>query len=877
MKITIFQAPNRTDTIRLEEHASLGGLWSYFQNHTVYQHETKNGKTPSGSNPDLTGYVPPGMSAFSPAEYDGTSSQSKTTGQWAYNTSDANVLRIHFGVLDFDKITPDKLAEVLRRFDPVHRILYSTYSHGRAGGVGCYRLVFPFTRAVEVKEWAHCWAGMTAMVEGWNDQKCFDPRRLYYFPATVRGRDQYKSVGIWGGQAVNVDALIQIGAGVIKAAKNSSLLKHERAQVLSVGITDIHEMASELRRRKSEYCKDMGKRIKEALAGRVFYAPDGERDGWLWKLAGHLAEFFPHGDPLSMAEHFRVMLGRACAAYASGDPNVDYAKLIEKIQRQQRDYLEKKGSEESKREGHQRFLMREAFSAVHLDREHPYSTEDIARYSEDAKVDPQDFHKRLIIQRGKSHYVFVDGHYLPPIGENAFSASCLRDLAPAVSMGVHLFNDKGKPKAPKDLVAEYGTVARNSIVDMTATHTRYEPTSQTVVEASCPLRELEPKRNVIVETWLKFLGGDKVELLLDWISVITRLDRPCTILYLCGPKSIGKTSLGEGLSRLWTTEGPTPMGKVFAEFNQSLSVCPLVVANEKLPKELRGEPSTALRDFMDQTSRKLSRKFLDDSQLIGATRVILTANNPNLLQTGESLSTDDLDALSQRLLFIRPDPQAEKFMQALANAGIDFREMMTKSDVLAQHALWLKETRAIHADNGRYFVHDIPDNELSNDLACKSGQQSRLCHWLVSYLQRPAQWDDAGSGLIIRQDGCLLVSGQAIHDGWGVYMREHRCPSAEQIGEGLQALSESPARIIPQKTLSAQYFPIRVELLIHWAKTKGFSSEQEIRHALMKETKLSDVDKVAVNLYNEDNKFRKQERDKEMQLGLWRQKQRQRA
>lgn len=856
-----------TKTVRTVEVPAFSHLWQFFSNHRIWPQETKNGKTPTGRTylePDPLHHTP--MACFSPAEYDGR------------DTKDDNVLRTHFGVLDFDKITPDKLAHVLTLFSDVQRIFYSTYSHGRTPGVGSYRLVFPFSEPVDRKDWANCWLGMSSIVNFWNDPICCDLRRIYYFPCTVLGREQYRSSvyleGTPGRNVVDPKILIQMGSKVTRGKNNPELMSHARPEVTSVGTTDILEMASELRRKKSLHYKEMGAAIKRAMDGGI-YAPDGERDKWLFKLSKHIAEFFPHCDPVSVADLFRPSLERTCNAFKSGDPHTDFVKLVDKLQRALIDrhaQLEKLADE---KDAKHRSLIREAFQAVGQDRDWPYTPEDVKGFADSAGVSVAEFNRRWILSVGRSFYLFVDGHYLKPIGEQAVPFSAQRDLSPATTAGVKPTDEGGFLKTPKELITEHGTLARYSKIDLMATQTMYNPIRQEIIEATCPIRSIPPERVPLVETWLKFLGGEKVELLLDWVSVVTRLDRPAAILYLCGPKSIGKTTFANGLARIWTTGGYTPMATAFSRFRESLTRCALVVANEELPLELRGRPSTALRDFMDQTERKIERKHIEDSDCVGAVRVILNANNPNLLQTEESLTSDDLDALSQRLLFIRPDPQAGAFLQALASAGIDFRNIVINQDGLAKHALWLKETRSASADNGRYFVQDVVDNELTNGLASTTGRRSAICHWLVSYLQRPALYDGQNTELMLIHSGCLFASAQAIHDAWSLYMPSHRQPTAAQVGESLHTLSSGSARVIPRKSgRSAQYYPIRIDLLIHWATRHGFSSEQEIRQALMRDSRFTDLDVAALALYSQETRARRLASLEPQHLGVYHKKNR---
>jgi hypothetical protein len=131
------------------------------------------------------------------------------------------------------------------------------------------------------------------------------------------------------------------------------------------------------------------------------------------------------------------------------------------------------------------------------------------------------------------------------------------------------------------------------------------------------------------------------------MAAATFLNEPCAVLYLEGAKGVGKTMLAAGLSRLWTLNGATDLEQALAAFNGSLCHCPLVFGDEHVPTDSRGRMRTAeIREFVQAHMRVLKRKFMHPQPMMGCVRVILAANNKNLIHTTESLTQHDVQAPS---------------------------------------------------------------------------------------------------------------------------------------------------------------------------------------------------------------------------------------
>ncbi len=130
---------------------------------------------------DFTRTSKKGLPCFSPAEF----VPGAPTKQAKY------VLRIHAGVIDLDDVTGEDMHRVLAATEGLSCCWYTTWSHPEAfkEGRGRFRLVVPFSRPVEVREWAAFWPRMVERLGGICDAKCSNPDRVYFGPCMPVGSE----------------------------------------------------------------------------------------------------------------------------------------------------------------------------------------------------------------------------------------------------------------------------------------------------------------------------------------------------------------------------------------------------------------------------------------------------------------------------------------------------------------------------------------------------------------------------------------------------------------------------------------------------------------------------------------------------------------
>lgn len=709
-----------------------------------------------------------------------------------------NVQDVHFLVFDLDDVPEDDLVNILAYVSRQELAFSytSSFSDGLKGSGTRGRLLIPLDKPVPANEWGSFWAGARRYLKlgKWADNACRDPRRLYFLPIRP-------SIAPEEPQNVFVDGR-PLRVGEVPRPKDEA---DEPSPAKRVSKDDIKQLVWELKK-KGPRVRTIANKLELALEGKSF-AEEGERDDTLFKMAAVIAENFPDVDPLDAALKFEA--GFEALAYAAPDaPTLEH--FAEKIQRCQAKTVAEIKAKQKKFEEERTRLIYEAFGRT--GRTEPYTEVEIVKADQ-----------AWIVQHQKAYFVWVGGDYRPPLTRDAFLASVERDLSPAHTANVTPF--KILPggdlvrKSSTELVSEYGQVAYNVSYQLGVNESRYDFESRELKLAACPLRKLEPEYNAEIDGWLNlFQPADKLK---DWLAVSTQLQRPCSALYLDGVKSAGKSLLAKGVSRMWSTHGETTLENAIGQWNDDIRKCPLVFADEVLPTSLK-DATGRLRQFIQDTSRPLTQKFLPNTSMEGAVRLILAANNRSLLDTDENLTQEDIEAISERFLYVRAPAEAAQYLSDMGGPPVVSK--WVEEDLLARHTLWLAANRQVESE-GRFFF-DGSTSELSRALIVRSYMRSNVCAWLVNYLLSPSRVQ-GGGGLIGVKDGRLLVSARALHEYWEVYNRRSK-PTEANLSRALSGLCKQDRVSYKGKKVRE----VDLDNLYTWVEETDFCDVQELTAAL---------------------------------------------
>jgi hypothetical protein len=702
-------------------------------------------------------------------------------------------------VLDLDHTTPEGLAAAEGAFGRWEHVIHSTHSHTPERPSA--RIVLPFARPVLPADWPRTYATVASLTGGAADKATKDASRLFYFPSAPSTAGHFAR---WNpGELLDPDALPRPA----DAPRQSP-----------IGPVDLTELRWRLR---SYTNPELRGAFAAVLKGKPFAEP-GQRDIVLTRLCGVVAGMAINELPEVLATIFQESI-----VAMSAEPGAMTMDLVrQKIARAQSKLREKHAEEARTQRTDEEVRIRLATGGR---RGEPYTTEEIAAFAAQQGCSAEEFARRWIIQKGGSFYLSVAGAYKPPVSQQELVAAAHQYLAPSpCQLRVPKANGTMRDMNPTELVKTYGTVAQRVVADLSLQVGRYEEQTGTFFEAACPLRQLAPLHNPQIEQWLTLLGGEDADTLLDWVAAVTRLDQQCCALYIHGDMGgEGKGLIGRGLARLWTIGGPTELARIIEGWNADLARCPLVWVDEQMPKRWRGAGASAeLRSLIGSSARTLARKYLDNAELLGAVRLFLAANNENLLDFNEDLSPGDLQALSSRFLYVRAADEARDFLQAIPKK---IRDSWVDNDLLARHALWLRDNRQIR--EGRRFLVEGKESTMHRTLATQTGLSGLVCEWLVGYLMHPDEIDRTRKGLISRGGGHLAINTRVISDTWEMFVKSDKVPTLHRLGRTLRNLSTRKAvRLVDG--VQAKMYEINLPYILEWADRVGFGDLERIKRAV---------------------------------------------
>lgn len=798
---------------------------------TIYQHE----RSPIGaprefSAEELTKFlsehrestVKEGL-AWSPAELAPCPTPCRNTGSTRHKCSGGELHRHNDAVVahscvvfDVDHITEADAAEMILRLESIglQGVVHSSYSHNPPEDCALRVVLYPDAPipAAQVAKVRNLLQNALAIPA---DPATKDLSRLYYAPTTQPGRETFAYP--LQGEPFAVAALVAAPEPAQSVAASAPPGAAPNTAPVPLDVDALRDM---LRRVTSPSAKEI---IKNVLGGNAL-APVGEHDTSLQRLAGICATYLPSGTPF---DQIVVLCDTSLRLMGWEDGYEDCLRAFEEKFARAVDRVESYRAEQKRLRDALKAEIAVKVADATADPMAAESTED-GKYTQAAldawKIDTNEW----IIQKGDMYYVFVNGDYIPRMRVE-LPNTIHRDLARSPLM-LETETAKGVAKelTPPELVRLYGSVARSVDADMGAQRGRYDPRTGIFTEAVCPLRHLVPEYDADIDRWLRLLGGENADDLLDWIATITDLTRQTCAIYLYGPSGSGKNLLAQGLARLWTTGAPTSMESAMGNFNDAISRCPLIFADEKLPdvKNITEE----LRTMVGSSTRELRRKYMPNATLNGAVRAIMAANNPDLLKPRNDMTEMDLRAVSERILFLPITPESSDYLKDIGGAATV--NDWCFGDKIAKHALWLRDNRDVAPSKNRFLVMG-KKSIFHERLAVNSGVARQVCEVLVKAIVSSKPVPPTVASLFLVGSGELLVNVNAVEALWETHIKSGERFSLDRISRALVSISNGTVRLRVDNKQS-RYCRVRTEQLFAWANESGAADADELKARLEK-------------------------------------------
>jgi hypothetical protein len=441
--------------------------------------------------------------------------------------------------------------------------------------------------------------------------------------------------------------------------------------------------------------------------------------------------------------------------------------------------------------------------------------------------------RRLVVDLGSEQFVWDEGR-------ERYSSGCSHQhqvLTAADQLCPTLLSDWYSSFA--EIMRAHSTKARRLVYTYIPERGGFDSTTETMYVPVCRTdASLLPKFNADVQGWLEALfdKGESpyYESVMDWLAALPQLDMPVCALYIDGPPSIGKGLLAFGLARLWSRECRTvPYEELLEDFNETLTMSPLVYADEKVPHG-KQQDSSVFRRMVGNSAFRINAKHRSPAVVEGYPRIIITANNSEALTFREDLDPNDINAIRLRLGYAKVSDAGQKYLIALAKSqgAPSARHMADRwrvDGVIAQHVLWLSQNREFTP--GSRFLVEGWDSPLIRHLPTNIGSAGLLVDAIVSAIlsgryRESIRWFD----------GHIFLSNPSLAAEWEDLMPNERMPLSNSRMKAMRALSGGASRRLDIPTYSARrvqkmYWEIPAQTIAHAAEDRGLASASFILDA----------------------------------------------
>ena len=382
--------------------------------------------------------------------------------------------------------------------------------------------------------------------------------------------------------------------------------------------------------------------------------------------------------------------------------------------------------------------------------------------------------RRMIASNGSSHYVLrTNGSYNINPCPDSLLISMIRDLGMEDIIPVTEVVGKAlKNRSSRDLLADHAL----PIVDLEASalaDVAYIDGEPGYRKLHVPVHTLNPRVQGIydarVDEWLTALGGDKADLLKEWLSHALNVKRAICAINLYGAPGTGKGMLAAGLAECFESMRPGDH-KALGQWNGALLENPVVNCDEGVPAISGGESLSldqAFRSLVTGGNITIRKMRTDPFSAKIYPRIMFTSNDRDIIRSivgNRDLTDDDTAAIEMRLLNIEVTDGAQRLLTSKGNFAYTRGWVAgdKPSDLtLANHIKWLYDHREdSQTSSGRLLVEGEVSTRLVKDLRLTTRGAEDVLRCIVKLID--ASHGGTNSASIHIENGGVFVTAAGI-------------------------------------------------------------------------------------------------------------------
>lgn len=678
------------------------------------------------------------LPAFSPAVFEPGKPAAK-----------AHVLSINAFVIDQDN-QPPGVVEAVCKTQSLEYWRWRTVSMQTCRKSHAYRYVIPFTKPVDPAQWPQIWQSLTDFFGGTNDKATKNSDRKSYLPLIVGGVSP---------ELTHVD-----GAKIdLENTTFTKLLQTERQAPDLVNLdykTMQKTFAALIAKEKDPKMVGIFKQLREGEA----FAVDGDRHAAILLVTRRLVQLMPDVATAAIAGLF----SKSLAAMGSSHSFSDIERAIDGAREK---YQARKNS---RRAALVRLARGDGLTT-------PYSHGELQEMAKDQRCALQDLQYQYLLQHGDHVYVLThakgyDGPYT-----RANAATYAQILSP--------FDVSYNPQRPGQALEYHGLTIKDVVYSLAEQKSRFDNETGILYRATAASKKSwQPVRHPDVERWLASFASEHV---LDWLACAPDPRRALAALGIYGEPSAGKSLLAVGLAKLWGDGRPADPHEIFeSNFNASLATNAVLFIDEYTPNKHARPLAAQFKAMLGSNVNSLREKYMRGATLEGYVRIIMAGNDDLPLQLNETIGKRSQDALAERVLTVKLNKETAEILKECDAPSFAAHK-------IAEHALWLNQTREIPRPTGQRFWVQGGSSETIDRLVMTNRPTANIAEWLVKFIinENPMLLNKY-SDLWSYRENALWVNVQLLGQAWQLLSDERYKPATATIKAALEAISVSRDRLV---------------------------------------------------------------------------------
>lgn len=345
------------------------------------------------------------------------------------------------------------------------------------------------------------------------------------------------------------------------------------------------------------------------------------------------------------------------------------------------------------------------------------------------------------------------------------------------------------------VAVHYSRLIAKTTIDLAPDGDALEP----ILKVSLPAMrtDITPVESEEVAKWLRLIGGDQTDQLLDWLACFTRIHEPMCGLYIQGEPSIGKGMLGQALTRMTVRRKHAKLETVLEPFQDIMMMTPFVWGDEDVTTPIRTSKSVmnTFKKLVSGEYDTINQKGTAATQIEGHWRTLITANNDLVLKMDDDINEADLNAIIVRTLHIKANSaKCRDYLESIGGRG-NGEKPGTRDWVhttIPCHIAWLAATRVVKL-GGRFLVEGVR-SEYHNNLSRSSGVGDLVVRQLGRILSNHTGFPTAA--IFKRSDLFVVASG--VKDALNLYHASDLTRprfTDKSVGQALRSLTLTKERV----------------------------------------------------------------------------------